>query len=63
MGSSNYISKELALKCIQALPNDFTLEELADKLLLVSKIEQGLKDAAEGRVIKHSEILNEIKRK
>jgi predicted transcriptional regulator len=63
MGNSNYISKELALKCIQALPDEFTLEELADRLVLVSKIEQGLKDAAKGKVIKHDEILSHILRK
>ena len=42
------ITKEKALEVIKSLPDEFSIEDLMDRLILLNKIEIGLRQAAEG---------------
>jgi hypothetical protein len=45
------MNKSKVIETLDQLPNEFSTEELIDRLLFVEKIEQGIRDAEEGKVI------------
>jgi len=45
------MDKTKVIETLERLPNEFSTEELIDKLLFVEKVDQGMKDAEEGKVI------------
>ena len=45
------MKKDKVLETIDHLPEEFSLEELVEKLLFIEKVEKGFKDAKEGRTI------------
>ncbi|MEQ8471413.1 MAG: hypothetical protein RIC35_09510 [Marinoscillum sp.] len=45
------MDKNKVLETLEQLPDEFSTEELIDKLLFVEKVEQGLRDVEEGKVI------------
>jgi hypothetical protein len=47
------MKKQVVLNTMKELPNDFQLEELIEKLLVIQKIEEGLADAKKGNVVSH----------
>ena len=48
--------KQLALQWIQLLPDDCTFDDIRYHLYVREKVEAGLQDADEGRVIPHAEV-------
>ena len=42
------ITKEKALEAIKSLPDEFSIEELMDRLILLNKIETAMKQAESG---------------
>lgn len=52
--------KEMARGLIERLPDTATFDDLMYELYVRQKIEAGLKDAAEGRVLSHEEIVREL---
>jgi len=44
------LSKETIKKTIDRLPDKFTIEDVIEELIVIDKIEQGLKDVEEGNV-------------
>ncbi len=50
------LTKESVNKQIEELPEEFTLDELIERLLIVEKVNLGLKDVDEGRTVKESEL-------
>lgn len=50
-------AKQLALRAVEQLPDDATLEDAMERLYLLEKIERGRADVREGRVISHEEIV------
>jgi predicted transcriptional regulator len=42
------ITKEKAIEAIKSLPEEFSIEELMDRLILLNKIETGLRQAERG---------------
>ncbi len=42
------ITKDKAIEVIQSLPEEFSIEELMDRLILLNKIETGLRQAERG---------------
>lgn len=42
------ITKEKAIEAIKSLPEEFSIEELMDRLILLNKIETGLRQGEEG---------------
>ena len=43
------MTKEALIKVVNDLPNEFELDELREKLIVIAKIERALKDVEEGR--------------
>jgi predicted transcriptional regulator len=44
------LTKEKIKTTIDALPDNFTIEDIIEELIILDKIEQGLNDVKEGRV-------------
>ena len=53
-------TKEKILSVIQGLADDVSIDEAIERLHLLQKIEAGLKDADEGRVMDHDEFMREL---
>lgn len=47
--------KERMLKAIEALPDDASVEDAIERLYLLSKIEAGILDADQGRLVTQEE--------
>jgi predicted transcriptional regulator len=52
--------KEMARVLIERLPDTATFDDLMYELYVRQKIEAGLKDAAEGHVLSHEEVVREL---
>jgi len=52
--------KEMAHELIDHVPDTATFDDLMYELYVRQKIEAGLKDAAEGRVLSHEEIVRDL---
>lgn len=44
------LTKEKIKTTIDSLPDNFTIEDVIEELIVLDKIEQGLKDVKEGKV-------------
>ena len=49
-------AKQNAMKVIQNLPDDSSYEDIMERLYFMQKVEAGLKDIEEGKVISHEEV-------
>jgi len=45
---------------IDKMPEHFTIDELIEKLILIDKIESGIKQSENGKVISEQELENEM---
>lgn len=54
------LTKSLVTKQLEKLPEEFTLDDLMERLILIQKVELGLKDSDEDKVITEEELDNEI---
>jgi len=50
------LTKEEVNKQIKELPDEFTLDELIEKLLIIDKVNRGLLDVEEGRTVSETEL-------
>ena len=50
------LTKEAVTKQIKELPDEFTLDELIEKLLIIDKVNRGLLDVEEGRIVSEIEL-------
>ena len=57
------MNRTKVLETLDQLPNEFSTEELIDRLLFVEKVEQGLEDVEEGKVITLDEAKERFKSK
>jgi predicted transcriptional regulator len=48
--------KERALEAIRTLPDGATIDEAIERLCLIAKIEEGLRQSKAGQVVSHEEI-------
>ena len=48
--------KQNVLEVIKNLPDDSSYEDIMEKIYFMQKVEAGLKDVEEGRVIPHEEV-------
>lgn len=48
--------KDEAIKLIKELPDECTITDIMAELYFKQKVEQGLKDIEEGRIISHEEV-------
>lgn len=56
------IKKNQLKETIESFPDEFTLEELVDKLILLDKIEKGNRDSIEGNTSSEAELEEEMKK-
>ncbi len=56
------MKKEKAIATIEKMPEEFDLEELIERLIVINKIEKGLKDSEEGKVVPHDQVKEMIKK-
>ena len=49
-------TKEKVLQVIQGLPDDASIEDAMERLLLLAKIDRGLEQADAGQTIPHSQV-------
>lgn len=49
--------KQLALRALEQLPDDATLEDAMERLYLLERIEQGRADVRAGRVVTHEDVV------
>ncbi|HZE98823.1 MAG TPA: hypothetical protein VE981_17565 [Planctomycetota bacterium] len=54
------MSKDEIIKLIERLPENATETDVMEELYFRIQVEKGMKDAAEGRVISHSQIKDRI---
>lgn len=54
------LTKTNVIKTITRLPDSFSIDELVDKMILLDKIEKGIKDADNGKVISEEELDKKI---
>lgn len=57
------MNKAKVIETLEQFPEEFTTEELLDKLLFIEKVEQGLKDVEENNVISLEEAKERINKK
>lgn len=49
------LTKKSVLETVQSLPDNFSLEEIIDRLILIQKIEIGLQQVNDNQVVSHEE--------
>lgn len=50
------LTKETVRDQIKDLPDEFTLDELIERLIIVEKVNKGLKEVEEGKTISENEL-------
>ena len=54
-------TKEKVINTISKLPETFSLDELVERMIILNKIEKGLKDSEEDNVISEEELDKRMK--
>ena len=54
------LTKTSVIETIARFPDNFSIDELVDKMILLEKIEKGIQDADNGRVISEDELEKRI---
>jgi hypothetical protein len=54
------LTKTTVIKTITRFPDNFSIDELVDKMILLEKIEKGIHDADNGKVISEDELEKRI---
>lgn len=54
------MNKEKALEAVKKMPDDFALDELIEKLIVIDKIDHAAKQVEEGDVVYHFEVRKKI---
>ena len=55
------LTKEKVRKTIDRLPDNFTVDQVIEELLVLNKIEEGLQDVEQGRVFTTAQVKKELK--
>ena len=55
------LTKEKVRKTIDRLPENFTVDQVVEELILLNKIEEGLYDIEQGRVFTTNQVKKELK--
>jgi hypothetical protein len=50
------LTKEKVNKTISQLPNSFTIDELIEQLLFIEKVELGLQQSEDGKVVSNDDV-------
>ena len=55
------MTKGKVKKTIERLPDEFTVDQIVEELMVLNKIEEGLKDIEDGRVFTTDQVKQELK--
>ena len=55
------LTKDKVKKTIDRLPENFTVDQLVEELVVLNKIDEGLKDVEKGRVFTTNQVKKELK--
>jgi predicted transcriptional regulator len=55
------LTKEKVRKTIDRLPENFTVDQVVEELVVLNKIEEGLNDVEHGRVFTTEQVKKELK--
>lgn len=55
------MTKETILAAVQALPEQISLDELIERLILIKKIEKGREQSHLGQVVSHEEVKRRVR--
>ena len=50
------LSKSTVQKSIDRLPSEFSIDELIEQLIFIQKVEEGLQQYRDGKVVSHEDI-------
>ena len=56
------LTKKIVQSHLANLPNEFSLDELVERLILIEKIETGISQSESGEIISDSELDKELKK-
>ena len=56
------LTKEKVKKTIDRLPDRFTLDQVVEELVVLDKIEKGLKEVEEGKVYSTQQVKDQLKK-
>ena len=56
------MNKQSLIQVVNELPQEFNLDELMEKLLVIEKIDAGLNDVRKGRTVSHEKVKKEVKK-
>jgi len=54
------LTKDKLKKTIDALPDHFTIEDVIEELIVIDKIEKGMKDVEEGNVLTNEQVREQL---
>ncbi len=54
------LTKDKLKKTIDALPDHFTIEDVIEELIVIDKIEKGMKDVEEGNVLTNEQVREKL---
>jgi len=54
------LTKEKIKKSIDTLPDNLTIDQVIDRMIMLDKIEQGLKDVEDGNVYTNEEVKDKL---
>lgn len=54
------MTKALVTEALEQLPDQFTMDDLFERLVLIEAIEQGRRDYAEGNTVTHEELAGKL---
>lgn len=54
------VIKALVTEALEQLPDQFTMDDLFERLVLIEAIGQGRRDYAEGNTVTHEELAKEL---
>lgn len=60
--TNEMLVKEKVLETIRSLPDEFSLDELVERLILLEKINTGLQEVEEGKVVSQEEAKERMKK-
>lgn len=55
------LTKEKVKKTIDRLPDSFTVDQIVEELVVLNKIEEGLRDIEKGKVFTTEQVKKELK--
>lgn len=56
------MKKTSVISILNDLPKEFSLDELLERLLVIEKIDKGLREVKEGKTVSHSKAKKEIEK-